>query len=47
MPPICRALEVQPWQIIPFSAVDGTGRDRILELLEAQLTTSQENDINA
>ena len=47
LPPICRALEVQPWQIIPFSAVDGTGRDRILELLEAQLTTSQENDTNA
>lgn len=47
LPPICRALEVQPWQIIPFSAVDGTGRDRILELLEAQLTTSQENDTDA
>lgn len=47
LPPICRALEVQPWQIIPFSAVDGTGRDRILELLEAQLSTSQENDTDA
>lgn len=46
LPPICRALEVQPWQIIPFSAVDGTGRDQILELLEQRLT-SQENDTNA
>ncbi len=32
---ICRALVVQPWEIIPFSAEDGTGRDRILELLES------------
>lgn len=46
LPPICRALAVQPWQIIPFSAVDGTGRDRILELLDEQLT-SQENDQHA
>lgn len=46
LPPICRALAVQPWQIIPFSAVDGTGRGRILELLDGQLT-SQENDQHA
>ena len=32
---ICRALVVQPWEVIPFSAEDGTGRDRILELLES------------
>jgi GTP-binding protein len=32
---ICRTLVVQPWEVIPFSAEDGTGRDRILELLES------------
>ncbi len=32
---ICRALAVQPWEVIPFSAEDGSGRDRILELLES------------
>jgi GTP-binding protein len=31
---ICRALVVQPWEVIPFSAANGTGRDRILEILE-------------
>ena len=46
LPPICRALAVQPWQVIPFSAVDGTGRDQILDLLEKQ-RISQENDQNA
>lgn len=32
--PICRALSVQPWQVIPFSAEDGTGRDALLEKIE-------------
>ena len=32
--PICRALAVQPWQIIPFSSEDGTGRDDILNKIE-------------
>ena len=32
--PICRALSVQPWQIIPFSAQDGTGRDEVLYFIE-------------
>ena len=31
---ICRTLAVQPWEVIPFSAESGAGRDRILELLE-------------
>ncbi|MBR6028161.1 MAG: YihA family ribosome biogenesis GTP-binding protein [Clostridia bacterium] len=35
--PICRALLVQPWEIICFSAEDGTGREALLELL-ARLT---------
>jgi len=29
--PICRALLVQPWEIICFSGDDGTGRDQVLE----------------
>lgn len=32
---VCRALVVQPWEVIPFSAEDGSGRDRVLELLES------------
>ena len=32
--PICRALAVQPWQVIPFSSEDGTGRDDILNKIE-------------
>ena len=32
--PICRALYVQPWQVIPFSAEDGSGRDEILAKIE-------------
>ena len=32
--PICRALYVQPWQVIPFSAEDGTGREEILAKIE-------------
>lgn len=32
--PICRALYVQPWQVISFSAEDGSGRDDILAKIE-------------
>ncbi len=31
--PICRALLVQPWEIICFSGEDGTGRDELLRHL--------------
>ena len=31
---ICRGLYVQPWQVIPFSSEDGTGRDDILAKIE-------------
>ena len=37
IPVICRTLAVQPWEVIPFSSEDGTGRDRILELLDTLL----------
>ena len=35
--PICRALSVQPWEIICFSGEDGTGRDDLLKLLDGIL----------
>ncbi|MBR0465005.1 MAG: YihA family ribosome biogenesis GTP-binding protein [Clostridia bacterium] len=33
MPVILRTLAVQPWQVLPFSAEDGTGRDELLRLI--------------
>ena len=35
--PICRALLVQPWEVICFSSEDGTGRDPVLEVMEKAL----------
>ncbi len=35
--PICRALQVQPWEVICWSSEDGTGRDRVQELLDQVL----------
>ncbi len=32
--PICRALAVQPWEILPFSSEDGTGRQELLDMIE-------------
>lgn len=32
--PICRALLVQPWEVICWSSEDGTGRDQVLKLLD-------------
>ena len=31
---ICRALTVQPWQVTPYSAISGAGRDEVLESIE-------------
>jgi len=45
--PICRALYVQPWQVIPFSAEDGAGRDELLAKIEevcyAEVEVEEEN----
>ena len=38
LPLIGRTLAVQPWEIVPYSSEDGTGRDKVLELLEAEIT---------
>ncbi len=35
--PICRALLVQPWEIICFSSEDGTGREQVLDVMEKAL----------
>lgn len=40
--PICRALAVQPWQVLVFSSEDGTGREELLERIEAVCTEEQE-----
>lgn len=42
--PICRALLVQPWEVICFSSEDGTGRDQLLERLEQVLREAHEED---
>ena len=35
--PICRALSVQPWEILCFSGEDGTGREELLKLIAGVL----------
>jgi GTP-binding protein len=37
--PICRALLVQPWEIIPFSSETKAGREELLQALEGILMT--------
>ncbi len=41
--PICRALLVQPWEVICFSSEDGTGRDQVLEVMDRALTPEDTN----
>ena len=36
--PICRALMVQPWEVICWSSEDGTGRDQLQKLIDEVLT---------
>lgn len=40
--PICRALLVQPWEIICFSSEDRTGREELLQRLGEVLTVEEE-----
>ena len=44
IPLICRTLAVQPWEVIPYSSEDGTGREKILELLENEIANGCEDD---
>ena len=41
---ICRGLYVQPWQVIPFSSEDGTGREEILAKIEEVCYEAEEFD---
>ena len=42
--PICRGLLVQPWQVIPFSSEDGTGREEMLCKIEQVCYAEEELD---
>ncbi len=39
--PICRALSVQPWEILCVSGEDGTGRDELLKRIEEILSAPE------
>ena len=43
--PICRALLVQPWEIICTSSEDGTGREDLLALLEKVTAPEAEDNV--
>ncbi len=40
--PICRALQVQPWQVLCYSSETGDGREALLDALEKALTETGE-----
>lgn len=42
--PICRALQVQPWQVICYSSENGDGRDQLLEAIEKSLGQAEAKD---
>ena len=44
IPVICRALAVQPWEVIPYSSEDGTGREKVLELLKSEIVDGCEDN---
>ena len=41
---ICRGLLVQPWQVIPFSSEDGTGKEELLNKIEQVCYAEEEQD---
>lgn len=43
IPVICRTLAVQPWEVMVYSSKDGTGKDALLELVEAEVAPAGEN----
>ena len=44
IPVICRTLAVQPWEVIPYSSEDGTGREKVLELLKSEIADGCEDN---
>lgn len=45
IPVICHKLVVQPWEIVQYSAEDGTGRERLLELINEKAFAPEEPEI--
>lgn len=43
IPVICRTLAVQPWEVLVHSSKDSTGRDAILDAIEADISESDGN----
>jgi len=43
--PILRAMEVQPWEAIPFSSEDGSGRDKVLSLIASVIYQDTEFNV--
>ena len=43
IPIVCRTLAVQPWEVVPYSSEDGTGREKILEILESEMETEDDS----
>ena len=43
IPLICRTLAVQPWEVLVHSSKDGTGRDALLDLIDAELNPVDES----
>ena len=41
---VCRGLSVQPWQVVPFSSEDGTGREALLERIEQALSGPEQKE---
>ena len=41
IPAICRALAVQPWEVMVYSSKDGTGKDKLLELIEGEVAPAE------
>ncbi len=37
IPAICRALAVQPWEVMVYSSKDGTGKDKLLEIIGKEI----------
>ena len=42
--PICRMLEVQPWQVIPYSSETGEGRPQLLSALAESLSRKEQDN---
>ncbi len=45
IPVICRTLGVQPWEVMVHSSKDGTGKDRLLELIEAEIAPVEKESL--